>query len=240
MAENQIYNKNHPFFASIKERYALCKPGSQKDTQHVVLDLKGSGISYRVGDSIGILPVNDPEIIQLTLKALQATGSECIQHLGVNWSLKEFLEKKANITEVSRKIAHEVCKRQSNVQKREQLEFLLKEENKEAFKSHLAAHELWDFLHDHHEVSFELQELCNLLMPLLPRFYSIASSPIIFKEEIHLTVALLKYETRGFSRRGVCTHYLCEVAPLHQPLVPVYIQPHHDFTLPADPKLPLL
>jgi sulfite reductase (NADPH) flavoprotein alpha-component len=39
---------------------ALNKPGSEKDTWHVGFDLADSGLDYRVGDSFGVFPVNDP------------------------------------------------------------------------------------------------------------------------------------------------------------------------------------
>ena len=58
--------------------------------------------------------------------------------------------------------------------------------------------------------------------------------------EVHLTIALIHYDTNGHKRRGVCTHYLCELAPVNQPLIPVYIQPHHGFTLPANPDVPII
>jgi sulfite reductase (NADPH) flavoprotein alpha-component len=48
------YNKSHPFLAKIKTRYRLNKPGSKKQTHHVVLDISGSDIEYRVGDSEGV------------------------------------------------------------------------------------------------------------------------------------------------------------------------------------------
>ena len=58
-----VYDKHHPFLASIKERYWLSNPGSQDNVYHVVLDLKDSGLQYQVGDSIAIYPVNVPSVV---------------------------------------------------------------------------------------------------------------------------------------------------------------------------------
>jgi sulfite reductase (NADPH) flavoprotein alpha-component len=96
------------------------------------------------------------------------------------------------------------------------------------------SHELWDLIEHHPEVHFSPEEIVDLAMPLLPRFYSIASSQKVHPNEIHLTIAYLRYETRGITRMGVCTHYLCQLADLHHPVVPVYIQPSHDFKLTPD------
>ncbi len=232
-----MYHKQHPFLASIKARYALTKLGSQKNTQHLILDLRGSGLSYEVGDSIGVYPRHDPDLVAKTLRALQATGLEIVQHkqTGELFPLREFLTAKANITDISPKLFREVHARQSNLDKKHDLEELSQEHNREVFKAYLEKHEVWDFLLSHAEVHFTPQEMADLLMPLLPRFYSIASSPKHVGEEVHLTVASLEYESNGHKRRGVCTHYLCELVEVGEPVVPIFVQPSHSFRLPEDP-----
>jgi sulfite reductase (NADPH) flavoprotein alpha-component len=77
-------------------------------------------------------------------------------------------------------------------------------------------------------------------MPLLPRFYSIASSHKVTPNEIHLTVALVKYEADGNLRHGVATNYLAHIAQMHTPSVPIYLQPNHGFTLPAKHETPII
>lgn len=236
------YSKSNPFFAKITQRYNLCRPGSDKDTFHVVLDLKGSGMSYRAGDSIAVFSINDEEVVDSTLRALRASGSESIvdKHTGAEWKLREYLTQKANIADVPRKVMMELCQRQTDPRKKERLEFMLSEGQKESLKEYQASHEIWDALEENPEAVFSPQELCHSLMPMLPRFYSIASSMEAVGEEVHLTVAELKYETNGHWRHGVCTHYLCRLAPMHQNVVPVYLQASHGFTLPDDPAVPIV
>lgn len=235
---NHSYNRANPFMATIKERYCLCKPGSEKKTYHIVIDLSGSGINYEVGDSIGIYPQNDPEMVERNLRAMRATGNEEIfdKRTEKKWNLRQFLTTQANIVELSRKLVKEIHDRQTNLQKKQLLAHLHAEENKEALKAYIESHELWDLLEEHNEVQFSAQELCELLMPALPRLYSIASSRKAVGNEVHLTVAYLEYVSNGHKRRGVCTHYLCALAPMHMPVIPVYIQPHNGFTLPCDPE----
>jgi sulfite reductase (NADPH) flavoprotein alpha-component len=231
------YNKSNPFLASITQRYPLCKPGSDKSTVHVVIDLKGSGLTYRVGDSISVMPYNDSQFVDLTLKAMGASGEETVldKHTKEPWSLREYLTRKSDLTQVPRKLIAELGLRQTHPQKKERFEFIQSEGEKEALKEYQGSHEVWDALQENEEVRFAPQELCNLLQPLLPRFYSIASSMAHVGEEVHLTVAELTYVTNGHVRRGICTHYLCQLAPARESIVPVYIQPSHDFTVPEDP-----
>lgn len=237
-----MYSRTNPFIAKVKVRERLSKAGSKKNTHFIVLDISGSDIHYNVGDSIGIYPVNDPLLVTWTLRAMNATGDELVtDKQGENeTTLKDFLETKANITEISKKFLIELAKKQTLHKKKAFLESLLEDENKEALKEYQYTHELWDTLEENKEAVFEIQELCNLLMPLLPRLYSISSSKNAVGDEVHLTVAMLEYESNQLLRRGVCTHYLCNLAPINEPKVPVYIQPHHGFTLPEDPEAPIM
>ncbi len=230
-----IYDKQHPFLAFIKERYTLSKPGSQKNTQHLVLDLRGSGLRYDVGDSIGIFPTHDPELVNKTLLSLNATGKEIIVKQSIAHTLTDFLTKHGNITDISPKLFREVALRQPDPDKKHALEELKQDDHREACKAYLQKHEVWDFLADNAEVVFTPQELADLLMPLLPRFYSISSSQKFVGEEVHLTIAPLEYESNGHKRRGVCTHFLCELMELENANIPVFIQSSHGFALPQDP-----
>lgn len=238
----QKYSKSNPFKASIKERYSLCKQGSKKNTQHIVIDLKDSGISYEVGDCIAIFPQNDPIVTQQTLQAMKATGQETVYFRQEDqaWNLFDFLTSKANITEINRKLFSEITLRQTNPQKKTLLEMLQTPDQKESYKEYIGSRYVWDLLIENHEVSFSAQELCSFLMPLLPRFYSIASSRNAVGDEVHLTVALLQYHSNGHPRVGVCTHYLCNLAPMHEPVIQTYIQPHKGFTVPTNPDTPMI
>lgn len=237
----QIWNRNNPFLAKLTCRELLCKPGSRKITYHLVLSLKGSGITYEVGDSIGIWPINDPHLVERTLKAMHASGDEIVlDKEGQSFDLKEFLAKKANLSDVSRKFLQEIQTRQTSPDRKNFYADLLSDLGKERLKAYLEERELWDILHENPEVTFSIEELCRLLMPLLPRFYSIASAQSVVGEEVHLTVALLNYDSLGVMRRGVCTHYLCDLATLGVANIPVFIQPHKGFTTPENPKTPLI
>src|SRR5581483_9426040 len=66
------YSRDKPVVAVLAARYRLNKAGSQKETWHVELDISGSGLSYEVGDSLGVFPVNDPELVEAVIAALGA------------------------------------------------------------------------------------------------------------------------------------------------------------------------
>ena len=77
-------------------------------------------------------------------------------------------------------------------------------------------------------------------MPLLPRFYSIANSSLVFPNEIHLTVAFVSYVSNGRVRKGVGSNFLCTMAIPSITPIPIYLQPSHSFFLPEDPNASII
>ena len=94
-------DRKHPAVTTIKERYLLTKPSSSKQTLHISLRTDHLPLSYKVGDSIGIYPKNDPLLVDLIVKALGLTGNELItdprSHLPL--SFQEYLSSKTNLSE---------------------------------------------------------------------------------------------------------------------------------------------
>ena len=213
------YSKENPYITTVKSRSPLTRPGSNKHTQHVVVDLGDSGIRYAVGDSIAILAENRPDVVEKTLKAIDADPSTPVQdkRTGQTHSLKDFLKARANLHTVNRKLAEAVA-----------ADSLTKEE--------LEEFEVWDFIETYPSPKLSPQEYCDLFMLLLPRFYSIASSPELYPNEVHLTVAPVNYKTHNIDRYGVVTDFLCEQAIPGKTTFGIYLQPHHGFTLPEDPS----
>lgn len=213
-----MYTKDNPFIALVKQRESLCKEGSSKETLHLVLDLKGLELPYKVGDSVAIFPRNVVSLVLRTLEALKLSGDEIIidPKTGHSLMLREFLYSKGSITRFSRSFLNEVLTRA--------------QKNVDDPKKVVEEHHVWDFLEAHPEVSFSAQEVVNLLMPLMPRFYSIASSPLVHPNEIHLTLVHTKYETRSLERVGVCTEYLCKTIEVGSE-IELYVHPSHNFFL---------
>src|SRR3954465_14480730 len=73
---SSLYHKDHPFPARLTENRLLNKPGSHKETRHCVVDIAGSDLSYRAGDSLGVFASNRPSEVDALLQALGANGSE--------------------------------------------------------------------------------------------------------------------------------------------------------------------
>ena len=55
-------SRDSPTEAVFLSRTRLNKPGSEKETWHVEIDLAESRLDYVVGDSFGVFPTNDPAL----------------------------------------------------------------------------------------------------------------------------------------------------------------------------------
>src|SRR6185312_14245509 len=64
--------RDNPVEATFVSRTRLNKPGSAKETWHIEFDVGGAGLAYAVGDSFGILPTNDPELVDAVVRAIHA------------------------------------------------------------------------------------------------------------------------------------------------------------------------
>src|SRR5262245_7736645 len=99
------YDRANPFSAKLLFREKLNGKNSSKETWHVVLDLSGSGITYRPGDSFGICPENDPLLCEKILQSCRFSGDEEVvdSRSQQPFRLRDWLKKKANLATCSRK-----------------------------------------------------------------------------------------------------------------------------------------
>jgi sulfite reductase (NADPH) flavoprotein alpha-component len=70
------YSRKNPFAAKLLNKVPLNKQGSAKDVHHIEFSLEGSGLSYQVGDALGVFPRNCPEVVKTVLENHGFTGEE--------------------------------------------------------------------------------------------------------------------------------------------------------------------
>lgn len=229
---NQNYSRQNPYLAKIIERVPLCSIDSGKEIYHIVIDIKGSGISYEVGDCLAILPSNHPERVQKVLSVLGLRETDRLIDTRANEDVDaiELFSKRLNINDCPLALVKKAAESSTDE------DLLAIAQDKQQVKEL----DLLLFLERCGIGSLTAQDVADLLRPMMPRFYSIASSMDVVGEEVHLTVALGKCVIDGIKRHGVCTDYLCHQAPVERPELPVYLHPHRGFTLPENPETPII
>ncbi len=232
-----VYSKENPFLSSILENRRLNKAGSEKDTRHIAVDMSGSGITYEVGDSLAIFPSNDGRAVEELLSLLPFDGDEAVQLPKEEKPIpvREALTRGLSITMQPRKFLQAMAERATGSAERERLEALLQPEARAELTEYLKNRECVDLLEDFPGVRFSgPQDFVDQLKRMVPRLYSIASSPVLFPEEVHLTVAVVRYQTNNRDRVGVCSTYLADRVEKGVNEVPVFLAKSH-FGLPEDP-----
>ena len=70
-APANLWTRSNPFVARISENRLLSKPGSNKDTRHIVVDIEGSNLAYHIGDSLGVFAKNPANLVDELLRLLK-------------------------------------------------------------------------------------------------------------------------------------------------------------------------
>ncbi|CAN5290357.1 hypothetical protein BH23VER1_BH23VER1_05260 [soil metagenome] len=232
------YSKKNPFIAKMKRSEILTKSGSEKDTRHYEIDLAGSRMEFLPGDSLAVQPQNDPAWVDLLLGALGFSGDEPVP--GPDKApkpIREALVTDYAITAPSKKFLKAVAEKSGADS---ELSDLLAPERKSELEDYLWGRETVDIIESSPGLHFEPAEFVGLLSKLNVRLYSIASALSAVPDEVHLTVAMVTYESHGRKRGGVCSTWLAHRLA-EDTEIPVFITPGKGFRLPTpDDATPII
>ncbi len=209
----------HPFDAEITEKVSLNSCRSSNHTFHVALALAGSGILHEPGDSLGILPRNDPVLVEEVLNAVGLSGDAALREaVGTRYDIATLtlpqlalyagLSGDKALADLAADAGHAA-------------EFLR------------GGRQLIDLL-TAAPCKLTGAQFTGLLRRLQSRLYSIASSRKAAPGEAHLLIAAVEYEAHGRTRKGVAS---TDVAERHDVggRLRVYLRPNRHFRLPPDP-----
>jgi sulfite reductase (NADPH) flavoprotein alpha-component len=229
------YSKDNPFPAVVTENRILSRPGSEKETRHFVVNIAGSGLHYKSGDSIGVFPTNRPSEVDAILGHLESDGSELVAlaRTPVPVTLREALTSRLALAGPTRRIVEVLAGKAQAPAEKSKLEGLLAPESKDLLAGWLDEREFVDLLAEFPSARPSPQELVEHMRKLMPRLYSIASSPVVHPTEVHLTVAVVRYATNGRDRVGVATTFMADRVTVGRTPTPVFIS-HSHFGLPED------
>ena len=68
-SSDTAWSKKKPFPAKLLQNTNLNVTGSSKDTRHIAFSLTGSGLTYEVGDALGVFVQNCPEVVDSVIAA---------------------------------------------------------------------------------------------------------------------------------------------------------------------------
>ena len=231
------YSRKNPFPAVLLVNRKLNLEGSEKETRHYEFSLASSGMVYEVGDSMGVFPQNNPNLVEEMLRALHFTGDEQVKNKeGETFSIREGLLRNYHITQPSKQFLEAIV---SKSQGAGDLAGLMHPDRKNELEHFLWGLEIIDFLLEHPSIRFTPEEFVATLRKLQPRLYSIASSIKAFPEQVHFIIASVRYRSHGRGREGVASIYLAERVA-ESVRIPMFVHVAKGFRLPEDPSTPII
>lgn len=188
--------------------------GSNKATWHI--ELSADNLQYQCGDSIGIIPENDSQLVTDIIQLTNADGNKSVEFKKEKTTIYELLKRKINIVYLTERLVQQYAgiTGHSIPAGRADLLDLLK---KYPVKN-----------------TAQLEEILTGLNGMSPRLYTIASSPAAHESEVHIVVAKDVYELNGSKRFGLCSDYLGQFKPGRK--LQFFVQPNKRFKLPAADK----
>jgi sulfite reductase (NADPH) flavoprotein alpha-component len=232
--EEAGYSKKNPFPSVVLNNYNLNGPGS-KQTHHIEISLEGSGLHYEVGDALGVYPENPESVVDEILAALPFKAGDVPTSTGEEVNLREALIHHYDIGTINKALIEKWQKRSGSPY----LRSLVDADDKKEWEKFCWGRDLIDLVIDHPADFSDGEDFVSILKKLQPRLYSIASSPKSHPGEVHLCVGIVRYDSHGRNRGGICSTYLSDrLSTQSRPGVFVHHNPA--FRLPADGNVPVI
>ena len=228
------YSRKNPFLAELTRHDRLTKPGSLKDTRHFVLNLAGSGLTYRPGDSLGAFGRNSPELVDEVIALLGFEPEAAVNDpKGQPTTFRQALLRDYTINRANRKMMAALAERIPQGEQRNRLMQLV--DNGDTLGEYVDTRDYVDILKEFDEARFQSPAaFLSQLSPVVPRLYSIASSLQAHPGEAHLCITVVRYQTHGRAKKGLASGFFADHSDLFVKNIPVYVQESRTFRLPKD------
>ncbi len=222
------YSRNNPFEASILLNQRITGQDSRKKVHHIEISLKGSGIQYLPGDSLGVWAKNNTDLVDELLSLTQLDGEKPVLIKQTEKTLKQALIENLEITLLNKDFIKNYSKLVElvNVERAENLINVINL----GYSSYIKSSQVVDVI-SLAPIALQAQQLVDLLKPIKPRMYSIASSLDANPDEVHLTVALKQTNNEKGKRLGAASHFLIETLKEDEQVL-VYVEENKRFRLP--------
>jgi len=227
------FDRRRPFQAEVLGISPLTVAPSTSPVHHVELLVEDSGLAWLPGDSLGLWPTNDPQLVEEIIEVTGIDSGYRVQRGEETLPAGEWLSRRLELTQLARPFLDAWAALSDSAELRELLV------DREAFSGWVATRQVIDVLRDY-PAKVEAEQLIESMRGIAPRLYSIASSPLTGDDEIHLTVKRVGgLDQQSRLRAGVASWQLTESVKPGE-TVPAYVETNPRFRLPDDPDAPVI
>ncbi|POP46372.1 sulfite reductase subunit alpha [Superficieibacter electus] len=226
------YTKEAPLSATLSVNQKITGRNSEKDVRHIEIDLGDSGLRYQPGDALGVWYQNDPSLVNELIELLWLKADEPVTVDGKTLPLAAALQWHFELTVNTANIVENYA----TLSRSETL--LPLAGDKAQLQQYAATTPIVDMVR-FSPAQLDAQTLIDLLRPLTPRLYSIASAQVEVESEVHVTVGVVRYEVEGRARAGGASSFLADRVE-EEGEVRIFIEHNDNFRLPANPETPVI
>jgi cytochrome P450 / NADPH-cytochrome P450 reductase len=253
---NPVIMSYHAQAAVVRDNYELLGANADRSTRHLEVALP-SGVQYKAGDHLGVLPRNNINIIRRVmlhfgldagsyLTIIPNRGNhthlptdEPAPLLGILGSCVELQDP------ATRSDIEVMARYTSDPEQQSSLEGLVGTDDvsQTRFRNEVLtrSRSLLNLLEDYPACDMPFEVFLDRLPPLRPRYYSISSSPLVSPDMCSITTGVLRGPARSGSGEfsGVCSSYL-ESNPPNSTVFAFVREPTIAFRPPDDPQRPMI
>lgn len=226
--------KPNEFVISVKENIRTTSPSHFQDVR--LIKFQTNGIPYNPGDVLVLRPKNLPFLVEEFKEVLSSNGVDISPETKIKLtestpelplpavlknevSFQQLCEEYFDLTAIPRRYVFSVLSQltDSPLEREKCLEFTLAEGQEDLYSyvnrpRRNIVEVLRDFPHATKNLTMDM--LFEILTPIKPREFSIASSYKSTPNELHILVAVVKYKTKLVKERlGLCSNYLADLKP---------------------------
>ncbi len=227
------WSKKNPFPSVLLDSRLLSRKGSKKEVRHYSLNLEASGLTYAPGDALNIIPENHSNLVDLILAKLQFSPDLEIE--GFDSPLHTLLKTHFEIVTPTKTLFSEIANRA----KQSEIRSLYESDDKAAKEKFLWGKDCLDLLSVELNDPLDANEFVGLLKPLQHRAYSISSSQQVYENEVHMTIASVRWMQTNREHRGVASTWLADDVKIGHPSQ-IFFTQNNNFRLPNDDSAPII
>ena len=236
----------------LKKVERLTEEGYDRDIRHFEIDLTGTKVKYNIGDTLGIYPQNHKDQVDQLLKDLELNGEDLVKIQKGEEIRRTFVPGVITMdhlfTEVldifgrpTRRFYSMLSRFATDPKEKAELESMMTQEGASVVQNIIAETMTYaDVLRKYPSAKPALPFLIDMIPTMKPRFYSIASSPLMKPSTIDLCIVGVNWKTpSGKQRYGQCTSYLHQLKADGHTTIRAAVAPG-TMQMPADSKYPII
>ncbi|PKC17066.1 hypothetical protein RhiirA5_493252 [Rhizophagus irregularis] len=204
------------YIIRVSENRRLTPPSYDRYLFHIEFEIDGTDLKYDLGEALGVYGHNDSKEVNQFLEfyGLNPDDVVFIPNKGNRFESRTIFQLFSQVLDIfgrpAKRFYESLAQYATDEKEREKLLWMASNEGSQEFKRRVEdtityAELLYEFTSAHPPI----EDLVQLIAPIKPRHYSIASAQSVHPNSVHLLVVTVEWEnSKGVKRFGQCTRYL--------------------------------